>query len=213
MADHEEISELIDVRVAQLFALVREALAGATEALLAVQPVTAQAIIDADREIDDLAVEVERIVWDRLDGGEVAPDELRTLVSVLMILPELERSADLAEHIAQRAARNLGAEMNPVSRGLVQRMSEVALEMWGEAADAYADRRALAIALNEADEEMDDLHARLTDEVSTGQMSRAVATEVTLIARFYERLGDHAVNLARRIGKLSVAVEATGLGA
>ena len=62
----------------------------------------------------------------------------------LLILPELERSGDLAEHIAQRAVTNLGAEMSPVSRGIVQLMAEVALEMWRDAADAYGDRSARA---------------------------------------------------------------------
>src|SRR5579863_9530532 len=203
MTDRLESPPLVDHRVAQLFALVKEALAGATESLLSVEPVTAQAIIDADEEIDDLTSEVDRLVWERIDAGSVSPLELRHLVAVLLILPELERSADLAEHIAQRAARNLGAEMNAVSRGLVQRMSEVALDMWGAAANAYADRQALAFALNEADEEIDWLHARLTDEIANGGMSNPVATEVTLLARFYERLGDHAVNLARRIARFS----------
>ena len=205
MPDRPESPSVVDHRVAQLFALVREALAGATESLLSVEPVTAQAIIDADQEIDDLTSEVDRLVWERIDAGSVSAGELRELVAVLLILPELERSADLAEHIAQRAARNLGAEMNAVSRGLVQRMSEVALDMWGRAANAYADREALAFALNEADEEIDWLHARLTDEIANGGMSNPVATEVTLVARFYERLGDHAVNLARRIARLSGA--------
>jgi len=204
MTDRMESPPLVDQRVAQLFALVKEALAGATESLLSVEPVTAQAIIDADEEIDDLTSEVDRLVWERIDAGSVSPLELRHLVAVLLILPELERSADLAEHIAQRAARNLGAEMNAVSRGLVQRMSEVALDMWGAAANAYADRQALAFALNEAYEEIDWLHARLTDEIANGGMSNPVATEVTLLARFYERLGDHAVNLARRIARFSV---------
>ena len=78
---------------------------------------------------------------------------LRHLVGVLLILPELERSGDLAEHIAQRAVTNIGAEMSPLSRGIVQRMSEVALEMWRDAADAYAIGPR-ASALTEDDVEM-----------------------------------------------------------
>jgi phosphate transport system protein len=92
--------------------------------------------------------------------------------------------------------------MTPVSRGLVQRMSEVALEMWSAAADAYADRASRAVALDQADEELDILHKRLTHEIGASEMANPVTTEVTLVARFYERLGDHAVNLARRIATL-----------
>jgi phosphate transport system protein len=124
-------------------------------------------------------------------------------VGLLLIIPELERSADLAEHVAQRAVDHLGGEMSPRSRGIVQLMTEVANEMWQEAANAFADRDRIGERLAKADEEMDILHEQLTREVAAEQMSVTIAAQVTLLARFYERLGDHAVNLARRIELLA----------
>ena len=116
-----------------------------------------------------------------------------------MILPELERSADLAEHVAQRAVDNLGVDMSPLSRGIVQRMAEGALAMWRTAADAYGEGGNEAKGLAENDEEIDRLHDRLMQEIADEAMPTAIAAQVTLLARFYERLGDDAVNLARRI--------------
>ncbi len=87
---------------------------------------------------------------------------LRHLVGILLILPELKRGGDLAEHIAQRAVSNLGCEMTPLSRGIVQRMAEVAREMWSEAAKAYRARDSRSASLAEDDEELDILHDRLT---------------------------------------------------
>jgi phosphate transport system protein len=84
----------------------------------------------------------------------------------------------------------------------VQRMAEVAMEMWRDAADAYADRSAQSVSLHEDDEEIDILHDRLTGEIAAETMPAAIGAQVTLLARFYERLGDHAVNLARRIEML-----------
>jgi phosphate transport system protein len=194
--------ERIDRRVNQLFALVSEAIAQATDALLGGSAITGQAVVDGDQEIDDLTAEVELLVWEELQGQPVGADDLRHLVGVLLILPELERSADLAEHIAQRAVANLGSAMSPLSRGIVQRMTEVAVEMWHSAADAYADRTTGSGDLAEDDEEIDILHERLTKEIAAEAMPTAVAAQVTLLARFYERLGDHAVNLARRIDML-----------
>ena len=46
---------------------------------------------------------------------------------------------------------------------------------------------------------MDELYASLTAELAAGRMSLPVTMEMTLVARFYERLGDHAVNIARRV--------------
>ena len=185
-----------------MFALVSEALAGATQALLDQDRQLGQSVVDGDRAIDELTSAVEQSIWEGISKESPDVDGLRYGVGILLILPELERSADLAEHIAQRALTDTGGEMTPVSRGIVQRMSEVALAMWNAATSAYAERSAHGVELDEADEELDVLHERLTNEVAAGGMTAAVAAQVTLLSRFYERLGDHAVNLARRIETL-----------
>ena len=78
-------------------------------------------------------------------------------------------------------------------------MGEVATIMWRVTADAYAERAARgAQAVDDLDDEMDDLHVSLTAEVVAGSMTLPVAIELAMVARFYERFGDHAVNLARR---------------
>lgn len=189
---------LIDHKVTQLFALVSEALAQATRALLTGDLDMGRRVVAGDQAVDDLTAEVELLVWEQIDlaSGDF---ELRQLVGVLLILPELERSADLAEHVAQRAVDNLGVEMTPLSRGIVQRMTEVALEMWHTASEAYGAGLNSAKGLAEDDDEIDILHDRLMKEISAEAMPIAVASQVTLLARFYERLGDHAVNLAKRI--------------
>ena len=192
----------IEARVIQLFALVSEALAGATEALLGNDTAVGSAVVEGDQAVDDLTAEVELMVWRQIDDESTPNASLRHLVGILLILPELERSGDLAEHIAQRAVTSLGTEMSPLSRGIVQRMAEVALEMWRDAADAYADRSARSMSLHDDDEEIDILHDRLIGEIAAETMPTAIGAQVTLLARFYERLGDHAVNLARRIEML-----------
>ena len=197
----ERSAAAIELQVAQLFALVAEALAGATHALLAQEPETARMVVERDEMIDGLTAEVEGKVWARV--ATCPRGELRQLVGTLLILPELERSADLAEHVAQRALVGLGGEMSPLSRGVVQRMTEVGLDMWRTVAGAFVERTHLQVDLDEADEELDVLRDRLTVEVASGSMEPAIAAQVTLLARFYERLGDHAVNLARRIAGLS----------
>jgi len=188
--------------VLNLFALVREAMARATWALLNGDIELGQTVVDGDQEVDELTAELELAVWSHIEEQSPDPASLRQLVGILLIVPELERSADLAEHIAQRALTNLGAEMTPVGRGIVQRMSEVAAEMWQSTAAAYVGNEADSVALHEADEELDILHDRLTAGINRGEMPTTVAAQVTLISRFYERLGDHAVNLGRRIAAL-----------
>jgi phosphate transport system protein len=195
--------DAIDRKVIQLFALVSEALARATHALLGGEALLGQAVVDGDQDVDDLTAEVELLVWEELKQRPVQGDELRYMVAMLLIIPELERSADLAEHIAQRAVDHLGTEMSARSRGIIQLMTEVANEMWQEAADAFGERSRVSDRLVKADDEMDIFHESLTREVANEEMPAAIAAQVTLLARFYERLGDHAVNLARRIELLA----------
>jgi phosphate transport system protein len=193
----------VEQLVLVLFGRVTEAVAQATSALLDGDVLLGQTVIDADRAIDQQTEVVGQLVWAQIDSQHPTPTELRHLVAVLLVLPELERSADLAEHIAQRAVENLGTSMSPRSRGIVQLMTEVANEMWQQAADAFGDRNRIAERLNTADEEMDILHENLTREVAEEDMPVPIAAQVTLLGRFYERLGDHAVNLARRIELLA----------
>jgi phosphate transport system protein len=188
--------------VLNLFALVREALARATWALLNGDAQLGQAVVDGDQDIDDLTSDLELEVWAEIETHELDRADLRRFVGILLILPELERSADLAEHIAQRALTNVGSSMTPVARGIVQRMSEVAAEMWQSVAASYVRADAADLELQEEDEELDILHERLTNEIAKGDMDTAVTAQVTLISRFYERIGDHAVNLSRRIATL-----------
>ena len=81
-------------------------------------------------------------------------------------------------------------------------MSDVAIDMWNRAAKAYTEGSVHFAELDEADEVLDVLHEQLSNEVAAGGMDAAVGAQVTLLSRFYERLGDHAVNLARRIDNL-----------
>ncbi|MBV8690707.1 MAG: phosphate signaling complex protein PhoU [Actinobacteria bacterium] len=196
---HRELEE-IDQKVVQLFALVSEGLSAATDAFLAGDREAAKQLIDRDKVIDSLYVDVEEIVYRQLATQSPMAGDLRFLLSVLRIVPELERSGDLAEHIAARAARGVASALTPRIRGLVEQMGLVGTEMWRMAADAYAERDgAAATELNERDDELDELHVSLTAELVSGQLTVPIALEMALVARFYERLGDHAVNIGERI--------------
>jgi phosphate transport system protein len=193
----------VDRLFAQVFALVGEGIAGATHALLAGDREAAKLLVQRDDVIDQIIRDIGHSVQQQLVHGETTSDERREMVAILRMLPDMERNGDLAEHIARRAARGLGAEMSARSRGLVERMGEVATTIWRSTADAFAERSAsAATAIDDLDDELDDLHVTLTAEVVSGTMPLPVAIELAMVARFYERFGDHAVNLARRMSSL-----------
>lgn len=199
-AFHRDLEE-IDEKVVQLFALVAEGLAAATEAFLSGDREAARKLRDRDkRTVDAASLDMERLVQHQFALQTPMARDLRFLLTALRIVPELERSHDLAEHIAKAATRGVAAELTPRIRGLVDQMGSVGVEMWRAAADAYVERDALAAdRLEETDDELDDLQVSLTAELVSGKVSVPIAMEMALIGRYFERLGDHAVNITRRV--------------
>jgi len=159
-----------------------------------------KALAEREQAIDALYLEIESMANREILLQAPVASDLRFLLSVVRIVPELERSHDLVMQIAARANHILSEDLSPRCRGLVEQMGNLASSMWREAVDSWYQRdRAAAAKLDERDDEMDELYASLTAELAAGRMSLPVTMEMTLVARFYERLGDHAVNIARRV--------------
>jgi phosphate transport system protein len=207
---HEFQEELdrIESKVIELFAMVAEDLPGATQALLSGGDSEIVAtLIERENLIHELYPEIEELAQRELVLQQPVAIDLRFLLSVLRIVPELERSHDLLMQIALRANHGLAAELTPRTRLLVERMGGLASTMWRQTADSWYQRdKTAARLLAERDEEMDDLHAALTAELASGAMSVPVAMEMSQAARDYERLGAHAVNIARRVVYLAGSV-------
>jgi phosphate transport system protein len=198
-AFHREL-EAIEAKVIDLFGMVAEDVPRATTALLGGNVEEVRALAERDRAIDDLYPGIEDLADRELVLQQPLGSDLRFLISVLRVVPELERSHDLVVNIARRASYILSEDLSPRSRGLIEQMGNLASDMWREAVDCWRQRdRAAAVALDQRDDEMDEMYASLMAELASGQMSLPVTMEMALVARFYERLGDHAVNIARRV--------------
>jgi phosphate transport system protein len=202
--EFERELEGIEAKVIELFAMVAEDLPKATEALLSANNEVLAALTEREKVIDALYPEIEELVNREILLQAPVASDLRFLLSVLRIVPELERSHDLVMQVAARANHILGEDLSPRTRGIVERMGSLASEMWRQAVDSWYQRdRFAATVLDTRDDEMDELHAGLIAELASGRMSLPVTMEMTLVARFYERLADHAVNIARRVAYLA----------
>jgi phosphate transport system protein len=192
--------EAIESKVIELFAMVAEGVPLATQALLNGDDAAFATLAERDNAIDALYLEVEGLANREILLQAPVASDLRFLLSVLRIVPELERSHDLVVHIAAIGSHLIDSDLTARSKGLVARMGDLASEMWRQAADSWYQRdRAAAQLLSERDEGLDELHASLIAELASGPTSVPVAMEMALVARDYERLGAHAVNIARRV--------------
>jgi phosphate transport system protein len=107
-------------------------------------------------------------------------------------------------NVAKAARRIYGAEFDPKVRGLIQRMSEEAQRLFQMAMDAYAESdEGMAAALNDIDDGLDTLHAEYIKAIFETGTTQAVdlqcAVQLALVGRYYERIGDHAVNIGERV--------------
>jgi phosphate transport system protein len=199
---HQQLAA-IESRVVQLFALVSESISAASEALVAADGDVGRGVTGGDALVDDLERELEELTEVQLLTQSPMISDMRYLVTVLRIVPQLERCADLAGHVAHRGVTGLATRVTPTIRALLDDMGTRCVTMWHELGRAWSERdEAAAARLDGADDELDRLHDELTAELAGADIDRVDLMQATLVGRFYERLGDHAVHIAERIGYL-----------
>jgi phosphate transport system protein len=130
--------------------------------------------------------------------------DLRVIMTAVRLNWDLERAGDLACNICKTIRRMYGTPIEPKLRGLIVQMSEEAYRLTRLAIDAYAERNvALAAALDDMDDRLDalqrDFVIALIEQHDRTVMPLQSAVQLALVARYYERLGDHAVNIGERI--------------
>jgi phosphate transport system protein len=198
---HAELEE-ITREIVLLAAHVTEGIPAATEALLAADLVTAQRVIDHDDVLDDLARDIEERCYRVLARQQPVASDLRALMTAIRMVAEIERSGDLVVNVCKVLCALRAPDLSPEIRGLLQQMGEQAVGLYRSCMDAYAEGdAALAGSLDRLDDELDRLHADLVDAVVRWGEDGSVrdAIQLALIGRYYERIGDHAVNIGERV--------------
>jgi phosphate transport system protein len=200
--EFDEALEAIEAKVIELFAMIVEDLPRAARCLPGSSQETARVLAERERVADALCPEIERLAGLQILLRAPVASDLRFLLSVLRVAPELERSHDLIMQIAAHAG--LAADLTPRASAITAQMGDLACRMWQQAADSWYQRDpAVATALCRLDQEMDGLHASLTAELATERTTAAAAMQATLVARCYDRLAAHALNIARRTAYLA----------
>jgi phosphate transport system protein len=199
--------QLQDLRgdVIRLGALVTEAIAGGTQALLDADLRAAEKIVENDQAIDALAYSIEDQCYVLLARQQPMASDLRTVLAVLRIGHELERSGDLMRSVVRSIRQLYPHSIDPKLRGIITRMGEQAANETRLSIDAFADNDpSRARALGDMDDVMDDLTKALfrhilSREGPTDEGRLLEAVQLSLVGRHYERIADHAVNIADRV--------------
>ncbi len=182
---------------------VRAALSRATEALLNADLSAAELVISGDLAIDEARERIENDSFEMLARQAPVAGDLRMLVASLRMVADLERMGDLSVHIAKVARLRYPTKAVPeILVPVIADMAKAADEMISAAAEIIASRDVDgARALEQADDEMDQLRRSMFRTLLSDNWSEGVepAVDMALLGRYYERFGDHAVSMARRI--------------
>lgn len=200
---HQTLEEIRQDMV-QMAALVTEGIPRATAALLDGDMDTAQAIIEDDDPLDAKAIELEERCYQQLALQQPMAGDLRAVVTAIRMISEIERSGDLVVNIAKGSRRILGTELSARLRGLIGQMGEEATRLFRMAMDSYIDEDAgVAAALDDLDDRLDAIHRDYVQEIFLAHHNTDLAVQgavqLALIGRYYERIGDHAVNIGERV--------------
>jgi phosphate transport system protein len=192
------VDELVDMTH-----VVQVAVARATQALLTADAEIAERVISDDAAIDAARERVEERSFELLALQQPVASDLRMLVAALRMVADLERMGDLSVHVAKVARLRVPQVAVPVELvPTIERMATVAEKMVGTVAGVIAERDVEgARQLEEDDEEMDQLRRSSFRLMLADSWPHGVepAVDIALLGRYYERIADHAVSLARRV--------------
>jgi len=196
--------EALATAIEQMGGLCETQLTDAIEAMARRDLGLAEKIVELDTKIDALEAQVEIQAIRLLALRQPLASDLRETLGALKISVDLERIGDLAKNVAKRAivvSRDV-ADQNLVL-GLA-RMGRLALAQLKNVLDAYARRDVnAAMTVWKCDDEIDEIYNSLFRELLTYMMEDpktiSPATHLLFIAKNFERIGDHATNIAETI--------------
>lgn len=193
----------VDVDHSVMAALVEQQLSDAVLALERRDLDAGRRAIATDERVDALHRKIEATVIENLIAGPHDPLDARALVAAMKVSGDLERVGDLAKNIARRSLvlsdhPRLGAAAG------VARMGRAAMRQTADILTAYGARNlAAARAVWGGDDDLDVLYNSVFEETLTAMMNDparvSVCTHLVFVAKNFERVGDHATNIAETL--------------
>ncbi|MFD1810630.1 phosphate signaling complex protein PhoU [Rhodococcus gannanensis] len=218
VAYNEQMTELADM-LGVMAGLAGTAMEKATQSLLQADLALAEEVIGEHDQITDLSVACEERAFALLALQAPVAGDLRSIVSGIQIVADIDRMGALALHVAKAARRRHPNHVLPEEvNGYFAEMGRLAVALGAAAKEVLETRDPeRAAKLREEDEAMDDLHKHLFTVLMDREWKHGVAAavDVTLLGRYYERFADHAVEVGRRViflvtGKMPSEPEDTG---
>ncbi|MBP3649727.1 MAG: phosphate signaling complex protein PhoU [Clostridia bacterium] len=196
----DEQLSLLNHELLEMGALVESAIRSAATALVNQDVEAALASIAADKDVDQAERDIESLCLKLLLQQQPVARDLRLISSALKMITDMERIGDQASDISEIVIY-LSSEPYIKQLEHLPMMAEKAIRMVTAALDAYVRKDVkLAQEVMEMDDEIDSLFTTVKDELITlirgDAAAGSQAIDLLMIAKYYERIGDHAQNIA-----------------
>lgn len=181
-------------------ALCEDAISAAAEYLLENDSSLKETVFEADRQIDQKERDIENLCMKLLLQQQPVARDLRTVSSALKMISDMERIGDQASDIAEMVCFVNSACLT--GKVHIADMAKATIKMVTQSVDSFvksdADLARSAIAL---DDTVDNLFLKvkgeLIESVKEGQSDAEALIDLLMIAKYFERIGDHAENIAQ----------------
>ena len=196
----DEQLHMLNHELLEMGALIERAIRSATDALVKQDAEAALQAIAADKEVDQAERDIESLCLKLLLQQQPVARDLRLISSALKMITDMERIGDQASDIAELV---IYLSKEPYRKELTHlpQMAENAIRMVTGALDAYVRKDvALAQEVMDMDDAIDALFVTVKDElialIRDDASAGSQAIDLLMIAKYYERIGDHAQNIA-----------------
>ena len=183
----------------EMGALCEEAISVASESLLANDKQLAAKVAPLDSEIDRKERTIESLCLKLLLQQQPVARDLRQISAALKMITDMERIGDQAEDIAEIIC---SIDVYPAGNSrLLQEMADATIKIVTESVDAFVKRDILLAEQVVRDDDVvdryfDQVKRRLIEKIAAEPDDGEYALDLLMIAKYFERIGDHATNIA-----------------
>lgn len=196
----DEQLETLNKELIKMGSLIEYAIENATDAFISQNNEKAQMVTSFDKEVDEKEKEIEGLCLKLLLQQQPVARDLRQISAALKMITDMERIGDQAADISE-IVMMLGKYPELKEMIHIPKMAEATIKMVKESIDAYVKKDLeLAKQVIDYDDVVDDLFVVVKDELIELIRSNAkqgeAAADMLMVAKYYERIGDHATNIA-----------------
>ncbi|MGN1155208.1 MAG: phosphate signaling complex protein PhoU [Agathobacter sp.] len=192
--------EELNQEMLQMGTMVEDSIQKAIEALLKQDIELAQTVMESDSQVDQKQKQIESLCFTLLMQQQPVASDLRVISAALKMVTDMERIGD---HAADISEMTVHLASQPYIKNLehISRMASETMWMLIQSIEAYVEKDAQkATGVIAHDDIVDDLFAQtkqeLIDLIHKDKNNGEQATDLLMVAKYFERIGDHATNLA-----------------